>query len=380
MTIKIWLPMRTLTFVTAMSLALGCGKKKSKDDDGDEPPANPEDADFLVPDYGAESEPDDTYAADVAALGPDVEKLQTIGANLARIAASQGVLVLDDDSVVQLTEMARNACPADLTGCTETDSATLGVGTGALVAPFASLKDSVRKQGDRGTCLAFSLSSAVEILLARGGSELDLSEQNTYFIAKRVTDTWTSAGLEPVSTLKGLIDADEDFVAEDSWPYNNKDKACDDYAVEHPDATCSETEAQGGGADGREQDPAAVAAPVARIAKGHQLYASLGRIKQALYRGYPVVMGINANLDFSAATKKRGVVSWIFKQADCGESICGHAVLAVGYQDDPAIEGGGFVLLKNSWGSGWGEDGLAYVTYEWLANSLLDAQAVVAVE
>jgi C1A family cysteine protease len=42
--------------------------------------------------------------------------------------------------------------------------------------------------------------------------------------------------------------------------------------------------------------------------------------------------------------------------------------------------GGGYVIVKNSWSSDWGDGGLAYVTYEWLQHSLLDAQALVKLD
>lgn len=54
--------------------------------------------------------------------------------------------------------------------------------------------------------------------------------------------------------------------------------------------------------------------------------------------------------------------------------------LAVGYQDSDQVAGGGYLIIKNSWTSDWGDGGLAYVTYEWLQHSLLDAQALVRID
>lgn len=70
----------------------------------------------------------------------------------------------------------------------------------------------------------------------------------------------------------------------------------------------------------------------------------------------------------------------MFKIADCEGGICGHAVLALGYQDDPSVEGGGYLIIQNSWGENWGSDGYAFLTYEWAVNSILDAQAIVRIE
>lgn len=166
---------------------------------------------------------------------------------------------------------------------------------------------------------------------------------------------------------------------ESTWPYNSYEYDCTAYHENWPEYTCSATEAQGGGENNRQPEPETVEAPGAYIAEVHQLYASLGRVKQALYRGYPVILSLNANADFTVATLKGGVVSWVFKVSTCPGSVCGHAVTAVGYQDDPAVEGGGYLIIKNSWGETWGDRGLGYCTYEWVRHSLLDAQAVVNV-
>jgi len=40
-----------------------------------------------------------------------------------------------------------------------------------------------------------------------------------------------------------------------------------------------------------------------------------------------------------------------------------HAVVVVGYQDDLSVSGGGYWVVKNSWGTAWGDDGYGYVQY-----------------
>ena len=49
----------------------------------------------------------------------------------------------------------------------------------------------------------------------------------------------------------------------------------------------------------------------------------------------------------------------IIKSAACGTKT-GHSVLAIGYGKDP--EGDDFVVIKNSYGDGWGESGFAKVS------------------
>lgn len=40
-----------------------------------------------------------------------------------------------------------------------------------------------------------------------------------------------------------------------------------------------------------------------------------------------------------------------------------HSALVVGYQDDATIEGGGYWIIKNSWGTGYGDSGYYYISY-----------------
>lgn len=41
----------------------------------------------------------------------------------------------------------------------------------------------------------------------------------------------------------------------------------------------------------------------------------------------------------------------------------GHAMLLVGYEDDDSVLGGGYFIVRNSWGNGWGDDGYLKMPY-----------------
>jgi C1A family cysteine protease len=50
-----------------------------------------------------------------------------------------------------------------------------------------------------------------------------------------------------------------------------------------------------------------------------------------------------------------------------GEQVIGgHAVFAAGYYDDASWAGGGYLIIKNSWGVGWGDQGYFYMPYAYL--------------
>ena len=41
-----------------------------------------------------------------------------------------------------------------------------------------------------------------------------------------------------------------------------------------------------------------------------------------------------------------------------------HTICVIGYMDDETIDGGGYWIIKNSWGTGYGDNGYYYIPYE----------------
>ena len=61
-----------------------------------------------------------------------------------------------------------------------------------------------------------------------------------------------------------------------------------------------------------------------------------------------------------------------------GETVVGgHAIVAVGYDDNmkikntnpSAVETTGALLIRNSWGTGWGVSGYGYLSYDYVLKS-----------
>jgi C1A family cysteine protease len=71
-------------------------------------------------------------------------------------------------------------------------------------------------------------------------------------------------------------------------------------------------------------------------------------LKNAVYTYGPVVVAMNVYSDFYAY--RSGVYTYT-----TGAYEGGHAILVVGYADDASSPGGGYFIVKNSWGTGWGE-------------------------
>ena len=83
-------------------------------------------------------------------------------------------------------------------------------------------------------------------------------------------------------------------------------------------------------------------------------------VRRSLANGHPVVIGMLISHDFS---RVRGVYDGTDKDyaALKADKLGGHAMTVVGYDDHK--HGGAFEIM-NSWGTGWGENGYTWLTYE----------------
>ena len=105
--------------------------------------------------------------------------------------------------------------------------------------------------------------------------------------------------------------------------------------------------------------------------------ATLAEIKQTLAGSLPAMFGFRVYESIKGATAD-GKIPYPAR----GESLLGgHAVLAVGYDDEMKIASGGGAggnetvgafLIRNSWGDGWGERGYGWLPYEYLLGGLAE--------
>lgn len=97
-----------------------------------------------------------------------------------------------------------------------------------------------------------------------------------------------------------------------------------------------------------------------RLTKGGDDYRTdLLAIKQNLAQGAPVVIGMMVGGSFMQDMMGRRLYS-PDRSDYSGSSLGGHAMCVIGYDD--YFEGGAFQVM-NSWGQGWGEDGLFWMRY-----------------
>ena len=189
---------------------------------------------------------------------------------------------------------------------------------------------SIRDQAQRGTCTAFAALSCLEYHEHRfaGRARTDLSEQFAY---------WNMLDRAPhrdlLSMFMGL--RDDGTCLEHTWPYVPTDALDDDGQGPPPPAATREAH------DHR-------AATVRRIPA-----RDVGLIREALGAHVPVAIGIPVYASWfdSPVVRKYGNLT-VPLPGEVPEPI-GHAVALVGFADDQEFAGGGYFVVRNSWGGTW---------------------------
>jgi len=86
---------------------------------------------------------------------------------------------------------------------------------------------------------------------------------------------------------------------------------------------------------------------------------SLAQVNGCLAAGYPFVFGVTVYESFEGdAVAKSGV---LLMPLPTEKTVGGHAVLAVGYNDAKQV-----FVIRNSWGSDWGQKGHFTIPYAYL--------------
>jgi hypothetical protein len=178
----------------------------------------------------------------------------------------------------------------------------------------------VKNQSVCGSCYAFAPIAALEsqVMIYQGFTP-DLSEQQV-----------VSCNTKGYDCSGGWFDVNDDLrdhgaVDESCMPYRARNMACADQGCEI----------------------------VARISSWNWITNSVESIKAALQNG-PVAVALTAlnDLDYY----RSGCY-----QSDTTQAV-NHAVLIVGW-DDAACGGDGGWIAKNSWGTGWGDNGFFIIRY-----------------
>jgi C1A family cysteine protease len=100
------------------------------------------------------------------------------------------------------------------------------------------------------------------------------------------------------------------------------------------------------------------AAAAQRRIRYYNLDKSLDRWKEWLVKSGPILVALQVDSEWMGATANGGIVDTYR-----GDPRGGHAVTVVGYRAD------GRFVVRNSWGTDWGDKGFAYVSPKYIADA-----------
>ena len=108
-----------------------------------------------------------------------------------------------------------------------------------------------------------------------------------------------------------------------------------------------------------------------RKVTGYQRCTDFNAVKNAVAAGNPVVIGFNVYDSFEGAWGniphgQPGSGMMPFPNTGTESLLGGHAVAIVGYDDTMPVAGraNGRFIVRNSWGTGWGDNGYFYMPYD----------------
>lgn len=215
----------------------------------------------------------------------------------------------------------------------------------------------IENQGSLGSCTANAGVGMIEYFERRAfGKHIDASRLFLYKVTRTAMHVTGDTGAFLRTTMGAL--ATFGVPPEEYWPY---DVAGFD---KEPPAFCYAFAQNYQAVSYYRLDPPGTA-------KG----ALLDRIRGNLASGLPSMFGFTVYNSYTQAAANEGKIP----VPTAGESVVGgHAVMAVGFDDTMKIkntnpsgaETVGALLIRNSWGTGWGASGYGWLPYDYVLKGL----------
>jgi C1A family cysteine protease len=193
---------------------------------------------------------------------------------------------------------------------------------------FAS---AVADQGHLGSCTAFAMGKGLREYLAKKNGERTVSLSALFLYYEERVQMGTVNQDSGATITDGMeVLSHTGIATEESWPYD-----INQFKVKPPAAAYS-------------------SAGEFKLHDATQL-ESFDDVKTALAKGQPVAFGFRVYESF----RKVGADGMMPVPASNERLLGGHAVLAVGYDDEKKV-----LVVRNSWGEKWGDHGYFYMPYQ----------------
>ena len=190
----------------------------------------------------------------------------------------------------------------------------------------------VKDQGQAGTCEAFGsvgvVESKFEIFYGNPGLNLNLSEQ--HLVSNLGPDELLTEGLMRITNTGVVSEAELPYTAPNPSPAWPLQPYWEDRLY--------------------------------RITAFQEVTCTTDNLRSSLQQYGPLAAGMDSKYNWYWAGTSLG--GFAPGQDPNNSPMNGtHRVAVVGYRDDASVPGGGYWIIKNSWGTGWGDHGYGYIRY-----------------
>lgn len=209
----------------------------------------------------------------------------------------------------------------------------------------------VEDQSQTNSCCANAVAGAYEYINKRhamqtGDTTADISRMFIYYVGRKKDQMsfHEDTSVQPKDegmTLGGAISALQlkGACLEKNWPFelsrvnDQPSRACFDEAVQF------------------------------KVAESKQVPVDLDAMRECLAEGHPIVFGLKLTAQFFKPLPGGGIQTPDPSDPQSSEHGL-HAMLIVGYNDRQEC-----FIVRNSWGTSWGDRGYGYVPYDYICNS-----------
>jgi C1A family cysteine protease len=217
----------------------------------------------------------------------------------------------------------------------------------------------IEDQGQIGSCTAHAGAGIIEYYERKSfGRHIDASRLFLYKITRNLMKIKGDTGAYLRTTMGAMVLFG--VPPEDYWPYTDEEKKFD----QEPPAFCYAFAQNYQALKYFRHDPSGT--------RGEEI---LKKVKTYLSKGHPAMFGFTVYNSIEQANHTGRIPFPSPKERIEG----GHAVVVVGYDDKMKIknkygkiETTGALLIRNSWGKGWGEEGYGWLTYEYILRGLAE--------